>query len=447
MPSELSLSFFLSLPKTYFWVILNDWWWLFLIAECFWIGKIMLFLWYHWRKDIFDAKENDPRVLLEIKIPEEVLEQIKAMETVITGFWQIYSFPNWFEKWWQGKDPTGFTLEIAGIDGVPHFYIRTPKVYQPIFETHVYSQYPQAEISEVEDYAKNVPQDMPNAEWDFWGLEYKNLKHWGYPIKTYSEFETGKEEEEKRIDPIASLLEGMARLKPGEQIWVQIRCLPVLDEYLPWKDAAKKMRDKLARRNVSEGKTKPMLLEAAEILMTGKVTEAAPPEEKDFIPVEMKLTPGEKEVVGAVERKISKLGFLCNIKYIYLAKRDVMFKPNQRLAMSYFTNFVTDNMQALVPSADTITKIKQNWYDWFWFKKQRLFLRKRRLFRSYVNRIWVGWPHPCVSDPDKSGRRFILTAEEIASLYHFPGRMVASAPGLSRVEAKKGEPPSSLPVE
>jgi len=448
MSIEPSLTWFLSLLKSQFWPILNDWWWLFLIVECFWLSKAALFLWYQWRKEVFDAKENEPRVFLEIKIPEEVLEPIKAMETVITGFWQTYQFPNWYEKWWRGQDVTSFTLEIAGIDGVPHFYIRAPKKFQPVLETHIYSQYPLAEIFETEDYTKNVPQDMPNAEWDMWGTEYKNLKHWAYPIKTYIEFETGREDEEKRIDPISSLLEGMARLKPGEQIWVQFRLLPVLDEYVSWTPAGKQLRDKLARRDVKEAKPKPMFQEAAEILITGKVPEPPKEEKKDFIPVEMKLTPVEKEIMSGVERKIGKLGFLTNFRFIYLAKRDVMFKPNSRLAMSYFTNFITDNMQSLVPAADTITKVKRNWYDWFWFLKRRLYLKKRRMFRSYVKRLWIGYPNPCVKAPDQSGgRRFVLTPDEIASMYHFPGRMQAPAPTMPRVEAKKGEPPSSLPVD
>lgn len=418
-----------------------------MIIEVFWMGKTFLYFWYEWRKEIFDAKENEPRVLLEVRIPEEVLEPIKAMETVITGFWQIYGLPNWFEKWWEGQDPTGFTLEIAAVDGVPHFYVRTPKRFETIFRTHIYSQYPQAEITEVEDYTKNVPQDIPNAEWDCWGLEYKNLKPWAYPIKTYRDFEEGTEKEEKRVDPIASLLEGMATLKPGEQLWVQIRCLPCLDEYVPWKDEAKKLRDKLARRKDLTYKPNPIFQDVFGFVMSGKLPEP-PKEEKETLPPEMKLTPGEKEVLAAIERKLGKLSFLCNVKYLYLAKRDVLFRPNYRLAMSYFTNFVTENMQGLVPAPDTITKIKQNWYDWFWFTKERVLLRKKRLFKAYVTRTWVGYPNPSVGDPNETGkRRWILSAEEIATLYHFPGKIVAPAPTLPRVETRKAEAPPELPVE
>ncbi len=454
MSAQEIISSFFTLIKANFWPTLIDWWWLFLVVEVFWMLDIAKFLWYHWRKDLFDARDNEPRVLLEIKIPEEVLEPIKAMEVVLTGFWQIYQPPNWYEKWWNGQDPFAFTLEIAAIDGVPHFYVRVPRKVQNVMETHIYSQYPTAEISEAEDYMKNVPQDIPNAEWDMWGTGYRSLRHQAYPIRTYIEFETGKEEEEKRIDPIASLLEGMARLKPGEQLWFQIRCLPLLNE-IPFKQEGQKLRDELARREKKETKFKPMIQEAAEMLFTGKVPEPPQKEEESFVPVEMKLTPVEKEIVSAVERKIGKLWFLCNIEYIYLGKRDVFFKPNSRLAMSYMTNFATENMQSLVPSSRTITKVTKHWYDWFWFIKRRLYVRKRRLFRAVVSRAWVNYPNTEVDDSAETAFnvnkvdaiRFILTADEIASIYHFPGKIVAAAPTMPRVEAKKAEPPPQLPVE
>jgi hypothetical protein len=40
----------------------------------------------------------------------------------------------------------------------------------------------------------------------------------------------------------------------------------------------------------------------------------------------------------------------------------------------------------------------------------------------------------------------ILNTEELATIYHFPTKMV-EAPMVHRIEAKKGEPPAGLPVE
>ena len=81
----------------------------------------------------------------------------------------------------------------------------------------------------------------------------------------------------------------------------------------------------------------------------------------------------------------------------------------------------------------TITKIQ-----WI-LRKRRLYIRKRRIFRYFQKRWPPFFPRP--------GGTYVLNTEELATLYHFPSRVVAPAPTVPRVEAKKGEPPSELPIE
>ncbi len=419
-------------------VFLKTWWW---VALPFILWPPLSFLWLWWRRDLWDAKQK--KIFLEIKIPEESLKPIRAMEAVLAGFWQLYSPPNWHEKWWQGQFQLGFSFEIVSIDGKSHFIIRLPERYRNIVESHLYSQYPEAEIFEVPDYVKNVPQDIPNKDWDLWGTDYVlTRKEDGYPIKTYTDFETEREtEEEKRIDPLASLLEGMTKLKEGEQLWVQIVARPILGDpkegERAWQEEAKKLRDKLARRK-APAPPKLILTQIWDLLIHAKPPGQEEKEPEGF-PAEMKLTPGERDIVAAIERKISKLGFNTNIRYIYLAKRDVYFSGNFRIAMSYFTNFNAANCNGLKPWGKTITKVKKNWYNWFWFIKRRLYLKKRRLFWHYALRLSPLFP--------LVGGVYILTTEELATIYHFPSRTVAPAPFVPRVEAKKGEAPPTLPVE
>ena len=40
---------------------------------------------------------------------------------------------------------------------------------------------------------------------------------------------------------------------------------------------------------------------------------------------------------------------------------------------------------------------------------------------------------------------YILTTEELATLYHFPGKIVTT-PTLERIPSKKVEPPANLPI-
>ena len=41
--------------------------------------------------------------------------------------------------------------------------------------------------------------------------------------------------------------------------------------------------------------------------------------------------------------------------------------------------------------------------------------------------------------------RFVLTTEELATIYHFPTEE-SKAPGIQRISSKKGEPPTNLPI-
>jgi len=50
------------------------------------------------------------------------------------------------------------------------------------------------------------------------------------------------------------------------------------------------------------------------------------------------------------------------------------------------------------------------------------------------------------TNPERSGEKpFILNTEELATLFHLPGRVVET-PTFTRIEAKKAEPPSNLPM-
>ena len=429
----------LSLIFGYIWQIIQAWWWLFLP---FLLGKPLLYLWLWWRFELFINQQKF--ILLEVKLPEESIKPIRAMEQVMDGIQQgFWDPPNFWEKWWNGKISIGFQLEIVSIGGEIHFYIRCPDYRRDIVEANIYSQYPETEITLAEDYAKNIPHNIPNKDWDMWASDYKLDKPSPYPIKTYLEFETEAEkEEEKRVDPLAALLETFAKIKSGEQLWIQIQASSIGQEDAePFLKEGKAIRDKIAKRPEA-AKPKPMIQEAAEILISGPPSEEKKEKSMELIAPELRLTPGEKEIIAGVERKISKPLFTCSIRFIFLGKREVWFKSNLRLAIAYFGNYVTENMNALFPLGKTISKVYSR-PPFSIFDRRRRYLRKRKMFRLYLER----YP-PCF--PRKGNYKtgtFILNTEELASLFHFPSRRVAPAPGVSRVEAKKAGSPTGLPTE
>ena len=54
---------------------------------------------------------------------------------------------------WKGQIRTYFSLEIASFGGEVHFYIWCWKNYRNVVEQAMYSQYPEIELVEAEDYA------------------------------------------------------------------------------------------------------------------------------------------------------------------------------------------------------------------------------------------------------------------------------------------------------
>lgn len=421
---------------TTFWEILKNWWWL---PLPFLLYRHFIFFWMFRQMEKYDITVK--KIVLEIKIPKEVIKPIKAMEQVISGFHGIHDVFVWRERWLQGEFQLSLSLEIVGIDGEVHFYIRAPEAFRDIIESNIYSQYPETEISVVEDYAKAVPQNIPNKDWDLFGFDFTvtQPEKDPYPIRTYKDIEEPKEiKEEKRLDPLAGLLDGMAILGPGEQMWLQIIVQPVRDE-IPWRARGLEIVDELVHREKGKTTTSSILKESADVLISGKVPgdllEEEKERERNIIPPEMRLTPGEREVVEAIEKKIAKFGFDSNIRCLYLAKRDAFFKPKARMFYGFFKNVSTENLNGLKPLKTTLPKVQ------LVFKKKRTYLRKRALFRRYVRRFKTYFPNL------KRGGTYILNTEEVATLYHFPGRMVAPAPGVPRVEAKRGEAPPRLPVE
>jgi len=425
------------------WQIIKTWGW---VIVPFLLVRPFLFLWLWWRGEKWWADPAQKMALLEIKIPKEVIKPLKAMEQVFNGLWgAIYDPADWWEKWIEGKMLTSIGLEIVSLGGEIHFFIRVLESRRNEVESTIYSQFPDAEISIVDDYTKNVPQNIPNKDWTLWGSDYCLEKPDVYPIKTYSKFfeVDPNTKEEKRIDPLTVLLEGMADLKAGEQLWVQILAGPITTEEYNYIARGKEVVSDLIKRPKPK-KPKSMIREIGEAMVSG-VPPGAKKEEKkeELIPPEMKLTPGEREIVAGIEEKIGKHMFMCSVRFVYLGKGEAYTRSRKAIPFAFFNQFATQNLNNIKPWSKTITKVHLHERFPFnlIFEKRLKYIKCRRMFKAYVMRVPPLWP----ANPQKG--KFALNTEELASIFHFPSREVAPAPFFPRVEAKKGEAPRGLPME
>ena len=432
------------------WVpFLRVWWW-FLFPLMLSMQLKPLYLWW---LDWDFAYVKTKWLMLEIIPPKEVLIPFKAMEDVFTTIWPIWDGAVWRERWCDGEldnAPYWCSFEIVSIEGNIHFYLRIMAQHRLMVESTLYGHYPEIEIREVPDYAKNVSLTIPNEEWDVWGEDFILAENPAYPIKTYEKFFEPQGErisaEEKRMDPILSLLEAMSKLGPGEQYWVQFITMPVKEEDEPdfLKDA-KNIINKLSKRPEKKepGFFEELFHTFSELITGPQKTGTGDSASYEWVPLaksetgerEMVITPGEREIITEIENKIKKPIFRVNMKGIYVAKRENWKSPHRVILRAYASHFASLNFNYLRFSGDTRPKVH------YIMRKRRAFIRARRNIRNAVLRFP---PH----FPNRKKDCAILNSEELATLFHFPMKISGlSAPSVERVESKKAGPPPNLPME
>lgn len=411
-----------------FFALVKVTWWFITPLILFFIVKKS---WHYW----IVMKVYVPKLrfaLLEVKIPQEVLKTPKAMEYVLVALHGVWEDLNRRDRWLRGQFLPSFSLEIAGTAGEIHFYIQTQKKYISLVEAEVYSQYPDAEILEVEDYTNTVPPDIPNKDWDMWGTDMRLQRESPYPLRTYVDFE--EMVEERRLDPVASIAEVMNKLRVGEHMWIQIIITPseIMGEL---RKEGEKVIATLMKRTVKAEKkglyALASLFTEQMMILAGRPPEQEKKEDLLFSP-EWNLSPGERDVVKAVEMKTSKVSFLTMVRFLYIGRRDVFQKSNIAAIFAFFDQFNTFNLNRIRLNSKTYTK-----NSFFLFRGLRNRFRKARLLQ------WYKWRSDL---PGNISPFFFLNVEELATLFHFPGQIV-QAPTMPRVTTRKAPPPSGLPIE
>ena len=392
-------------------------------------------------------------ITLELSVPDQVLKTPKAMEQVFSSLYSIYSFgrfKKFLAKWVDGDIDEWISFEIVGMDRSMHFYIRTPKKYQNLVETSIYSQFPDAEITEVEDYMERLPDTMPNSTYDMWGAEFGFVKDNVYPIKTYPSFE--EDIDERRIDPVASLAEVMSRLNPDEYVLMQFVFSPA--GKVTGQDLEKEGKEEVDDILGVKKKEKPkgniiinffdgifeFLMNLALALFRDPVWKSEngkddEKKDKDF----GKISKGQSKIIENIENKFGKPFFETSIRVIYVDRRDSFTRLNVAAIMGYFNQFNTPSLNSFKPKLAGYNKPIGRVFPFL--KKMLSNASKRNMYFRYKYRFLGIGNH--VNDKEKHP---ILSTEELATMFHFPITGV-EAPSLRRLSSKKGEPPSTLPIK
>ncbi len=401
-----------------------------------WIIPVFLFCWAMillfqvWIRT--EYKKSRIYIVLAIDVPKGNEQSPKAVENMFSHLSGAHQPLKRYHKWWKGEVPESFGFEIVSIGGYIQFLVHTDQRYRDLIEAIVYAQYPDAEITEVEDYTKKYEKmKFPNETHQLFGSEVTLTNKEVYPIITHKEFEDSVSGELK--DPLASLLEALGRIGPGEEIWVQFLVTPADNDWS--KKAHSEINKIIGAKDTGGSKGIDGFVSSIfEFIQLGiNPAEPANASKKDSAPNQMLyLTAGQKDDVSAIEHKASKPGFHTRIRYIYIAEKN-KYKTEKAVQGVYgsMKQFNSLGLNGLKNDIRYFTGAI------VFFKQRRLITRRNKILYRYR---WRGhW-----FMPGEFGK--VLIAEELASLWHFPSILV-KAPLVQKTQAKRAEPPISLPTE
>lgn len=404
----------------------------------FFVGMLM-FAGLNWftdyRQDKFKADWKYR--LLAIDIPQENVQTPKAVEQMFSHLAGALSTPDIKEKFWEGYKQRWFSFEIISIEGYIQFLIWTEEAFVDLVEAAMYAQYPDAEITEVEDYVDMIPERFPNDSHDIWIGDFGLAENFAFPIRSYREFEHSIAKDTVLKDPMGTFLESFTRIGPGEQMWFQMLVEPIGNS---WKeDVIKKIKELIGEKAESKpGLFGPLTdnfitkeigksFEEINAQVTGSIRaeDGGDTKSDDGDKNQLRyLTPGQTKLVEAMEEKITKIGFKTKMRAAYIARKEV---HNPRRGVNALVGAVN---QFNIPSANSIvpTVTASN-------NKSKHLKRKNELIKAFRKRKM-----------GTGGNPFVFNIEELATVWHFPMSHVKT-PLIQKAATKTAEPPIGLPVE
>jgi len=369
--------------------------------------------------------------MVEVKLPKEMMKSPASMELFLAALHQTSGEGGWLGKYWFGKTRAWFSLELVSIEGQIHFFIWMRESFKNFISTSLYAQFPGIEVHDAVDYARSVHYDPKTME--LWAADLQFSKEDAYPIKTYVDYGLDQDpKEEFKVDPMAPVIEFLGSIGANQQAWIQIlvRAYKKSDHVEPGRYFKK--HDK--RQKEAEALVNKLHKRHPETHVAGAVDE-----DSGFSKMP-RITKGEEEIISAIERNVTKLGFDVGIRLMYIAKKE------------NFNGTITGNMQGCwkqysAPHLNGFQTSDDLWFeriDLPWEDRSGKMAEhySRQALDMYKRRSYFFPPYTHIHGHIKP---LIMSSESLATIYHFPGAVVAT-PTLMRVPSKKGEAPANIPV-
>ena len=296
------------------------------------------------------------------------------------------------------------SFEYAVLDTQVHFYIVCPRSLLSIIEKQLTAFFPEAYVEQSEDY--NIFQ--PNGQVVSTYIVTTN-EFW-QPIKTYQRM---------NADPINGIINSLSKIGNDEGAAVQIMIRPKKDG---WQKAGRKHASDIFQNKKGAGFAwfNPLtwFIALFELLTQGeKMAENM----GDVNSGTTRTTPITDEEVKSIEEKNAKIGFETVIRLVSSAqsKREAM--TNLISMRGAFNQYNTSNNNSLDYT---------RWHTNRGLVTNFIFRNFRRGFNQWFRL-----------------HRMIMSAEELASLFHVPNIRFNKYPSIAWQNYKIAPPPANIPTD
>lgn len=324
------------------------------------------------------------------KSQQQLQELIGRMETVFATFGSLKP-QSGFKAWFIGRsDQVAF--EIVLQQDKILFYVVTPKKWQSFLEEQIHSQYPFASIEETTDYNIFSPTGFTVAS-------YLILRRpSAFALKTYRKLEA---------DPMNSLTNTLAKIDDGDGASIQFLLRPTDGEWR--KNGVRIAREMNQGKKLSDVQKGGVWKE----VWKGLKSFSKKPKDPDKKP-SYQLSPLEQEMVKGLEEKASKAGLETCVRLVVSGKTKDKAQRYMNDLLGAFGQF------SIYEYGNSFKKEMPRWQS--------------HIVHGFIHRQF------------SEDHCYVLSAEELASLYHFP-LPSTETPKIAWLQSRKALPPSNLPTE
>lgn len=381
------------------------------------LAVIFWHVWLRYVRSRFIAEQK--YILLEIRLPQETMKSPAAMQAVLDGLWSKSGESTFIDRIWYGKVRLWYSFELVSIEGQVHMYVWVREAFRKLIERSFYAHYPDAELVEAEDYSTKLAYSLETHE--SFGADFALAAPIGVPIRTYTDYkldQTSAKEGEK-VDPISHVYEFLASMGKGEYGWLQIlvRAHKVEDMTFGATRNRKSYKE-LANSEIARIRNNPDQTIIFPDGNTGKT-----------------LSDEQMKRIQAINRiGLSSNHWDVGIRGIYIAEKEKFDGTTISGLLSIWQPFGSPGFNAIVPNGTRWQPIFD--YPWQDFNGIRENKKKIQIIEAYRLRSWFHPPYEF--------KNFMMTSEEIATLFHIPGS-VAKTATIQRISSTRAQAPANIP--